>query len=422
MSEELAIKGGPRAVPEGIVKTWPPIAEQDKQAVLAVFESNVFHGTNAPQCVKFQEEWAEFCGVQYCILTNSGTSALHAAVAGVGVEAGDEVIVPAFTYWSSAAAVIHHNAIPVFVDIDPKTYTIDPAKIEEKITERTTAIMPVHIHGMVSDMDPVNEVAKKHNLKVVEDACQAHGAEYKGKRTGALGHAAGFSTNRSKNLSSGEGGMVTTNDENVWKMVKLLREFGENVISYEDREYNAQGLGWMYRPHEFVTAFVRSQFTRFEANNAKRREFADYLTEELAQIPGVEGPHTPDYAVPSYFSYVVTFKPEELNVDLGVKEFKEAAQQALAAEGVSMGQWQRMPVPAQGVFQHKRGYGKGCPWTCRFGRDVEYRGEDYPETIKFIDAHSYLPAVYPPNDMELMTSYVKAFQKVFSQPDAWLDG
>ena len=108
-------------------------------------------------------------------------------------------------------------------------------------------------------------------------------------------------------------------------------------------------------------------------------------------------------------------------VGLDVKDFKEAAQKALAAEGVSMGQWQRMPVPAQGVFQHKRGYGKGCPWTCRFGRDVEYRGEDYPETIKFIDAHSYLPAVYPPNDMELMTSYVKAFQKVFSQPDAWLE-
>ena len=422
MGEQLAIKGGPRAVPEGITKSWPPITEQDKQAVLAVFDSNVLHGTNAPQCVKFQEEWAEFCGVKYCIATNSGTSALHAAVAGVGVEAGDEVIVPAFTYWSSAAAVLHHNAIPVFVDIDPKSYCIDPAKIEAAITDHTTAIMPVHIHGMVSDMDPVNEIAKKHHLKVVEDACQAHGAEYNGKRTGALGHAAGFSCNRSKNLSGGEGGMVTTNDENVWKMVKLLREFGENVISYEDREYDAQGLGWMYRPHELVTAFIRSQLTRFEYNNAKRREFADYLTENLAQIPGVEGPYTPDYANPCYFSYVVTFKPEELGVDMEVLAFKEAAHKALAAEGVSMGQWQRMPVPAQSVFQKKRGYGKGCPWTCRFGRNVEYRGEDYPETVKFIDAHSYLPAVYPPNDMRLMECYVEAFRKVFGVAKAWLEG
>jgi len=329
--------------------------------------------------------------------------------------------VPAFTFWASAAAVLHHNAIPVFVDMDPKTYCIDTAKIEGAITEHTRAIMPVHIHGMVCDMDPIDAIAKKHGLKVVEDACQGHGAEYKGKRTGALGDVAGFSTNRSKNLCGGEGGMVTTDDEGVWQMAKLLREFGENVVSYDDREYNAQGLGWKYPPHEFISAFVRSQFTRIEENNATRREFAAYLTEQLAQIPGVEGPYTPDYANPCYFSYVVTFKPEELDADMDVKGFREAAEKALAAEGVKMSQWQRMPVPAQVVFQHKRGYGKGCPWTCQFGRDIEYRGEDYPETIKFIDAHSYLPAVYPPNDMDLMRCYVKAFQKVFGNPEAWLE-
>ncbi len=420
MAEQLAIQGGPRAVPEGSVKTWPPLTQQDRDAVMEVFDSNVLHGTNAPQCTKLQEEWSEYCGVKYCIATNSGTSALHACVAGVGVEAGDEVIVPAFTFWSSAAAVLHHNAIPVFVDIDPQTYCIDPAKIEEKISDHTKAIMPVHIHGMPCDMDPINEIAKKHGLKVIEDACQAHGAEYKGKRTGGLGDAAGFSLNRSKNLSGGEGGLVTTNDEGVWTMVRLLREFGENVISYEDREYNAQGLGWMYRPHEFISAFVRSQLTRLEEHNRIRREFADYLTEQLAQIPGVEGPYTPDYAKPCYFSYVVTFRPDQLGLDMPVKEFKAKAQKALAAEGVGLGNWQNMPVPAQVVFQKKRGYGKGCPWSCQFAREVDYNPDDYPLTWEFIHSHAYLAGVYPPNDMTLMQNYVKGFQKVMSQADAWI--
>ena len=420
MGEELAIKGGPRAVPEGSIKTWPPLLQQDRDAVMAVFDSNVLHGNNAPQCTKLQEEWAAFCGAKHCIVVNSGTAALHAAVAGVGVEPGDEVIVPAFTYWSSAAAVIHHNAIPVFVDIDPVSYCIDPAAIEPAISEHTKAVMPVHIHGMVCDMDPINEVAKAHGLKVVEDACQAHGAEYKGRRTGSLGDAAGFSTNRSKNLSGGEGGMVTMDDEGVYNMVRLLREFGENVISYTDREYDAQGLGWNYRPHEFISAFVRSQLTRLEEHNRLRREFAKYLTGQLAQIPGVEGPPTPDYANPCYFSYVVTFCPDQLGLDMPVKDFKEKAQKALAAEGVGLGQWQKMPVPAQGVFQKKRGYGKGCPWTCAHGRDIAYNGDDYPKTWDFIHSHAYLTAVYPPNEMKLMECYVKGFQKVMSQPDAWL--
>ena len=138
-------------------------------------------------------------------------------------------------------------------------------------------------------------------------------------------------------------------------MVKLLREFGENVISYDNREYNAHGLGWMYRPHEFINAFIRSQLKRFEYNNGKRREFAAYLTESLAEIPGVSGPYTPDYAKPCYFSYVVEFRPDELGLDVPVRKFRLAAQKALAAEGVSLGQWQTRPVPGQTVFMDQVG-------------------------------------------------------------------
>ena len=421
MAEKLAIKGGARAVPEGIVKSWPPLTEEDKKAVLAVFDSGHLHGTSAPQAVALQKEWAEYIGVKYCLVTNSGTSALHMAVAAAGIEPGDEVIVPAFTFWASAAAVLHHNAIPIFVDIDPRTYCLDPKKIEAGITKYTKGIMPVHIHGMPCDMDPINAVARKHKLVVVEDACQAHGATYKGRFTGNLGDTAGFSLNRSKNLTGGEGGLFTTNDENAYNIGVKLREFGEVVVKGKQREYNAYGLGWMYRPHEFVNAFTRAQFKRFPQYNEQRRQMAAFLTEKLKDIPGVEPPYTPLGINPCYFSYVVEFRPDQLGVKMPVREFRLAAEKALRAEGISMGQWQSRAVPAQTVFQEKKGYGKGCPWTCRFARkDIVYRGEDYPETIKFLDAHSYLPAVYPPNDMKLMECYVKGFQKVFSQPKEWL--
>ena len=216
MAEKLALDGGDRVVPEGMVKAWPPMTQQDKDAVLAVFDSGHLHGSSAPRCLELQERWAEYCGAKYCVVTNSGTAACHMAVATCGVEPGDEVIVPAFTFWSTAAAVLHHNAIPVFVDIDPKTYTIDPKLIEAKITKRTKAIFPVDIHGMPCDMDPIFDIARKHNLKVISDCCQAHGAKYKGRKVGSIADATAFSCNRSKNLSGVEGGLYTTNNE-AWR-------------------------------------------------------------------------------------------------------------------------------------------------------------------------------------------------------------
>ena len=167
--------------------------------------------------------------------------------------ADDEVIVPAFTFWSTAAAVLHHNALPVFVDIDPQTYTLDPAHIEEKITDRTKALFPVDIHGMPCDMDPIFEIARRHDLAVISDCGQAHGAKYKGKMIGSIADATAFSCNRSKNLSGGEGGLYTTDNEDWYNYANRMREFGEVVVAGQEREYNAYTLGWMYRPHEFIS-------------------------------------------------------------------------------------------------------------------------------------------------------------------------
>jgi len=413
MSSPLALDGGTPVVPDGFVKSWPPLTQQDREAVLAVFDSDHLHGTAAPKALELQEKWARYVGTKYALVTNSGTAALHMGIFAAGIGPGDEVITSAFTYWSTAAAILHQNAIPVFVDIDPKTYTMDPALIEERLSDHTKAILPVHIHGMVADMDPIKKIAQKHGLVVIEDACQAHGATYKGVKAGALGDIGCFSCNRSKNLSGGEGGLLTTDNEDYLACADMMRRFGEVVLPGERREPATYSLGWMYRPHEFINALILSQLERLDEYNAQRRQLASHLTAELAQIPGFKGPYTPGYANPNYFSFVVEFVPEEVGLQVSPREWRLAAQKALAAEGVHLGQWQSLPVPAQDVFQARVGYGKGCPWTCPFGRrNVRYDSNDYPRTWEFVNAHSYLAGVHPPNDTNLMTLYLEAFQKV----------
>ncbi len=419
MGAALAIDGGEPTVPQGMIKSWPVITEEDKQAVLAVFDSGHLHGCNAPQAVALQEEWQEFCGVKHALVTNSGTSALHMAVAAAGVEPGDEVITSAHTFWATAAAILHHNAIPVFADIDPRTFTIDPLEIEKKITPLTKAILPVHILGMPADMDPILAIARKHNLKVISDACQAHGAEYKGKRVGSLCHGTGFSLNRSKNLTSAEGGLYTTNDDEAYEYARRMREFGEVIVPGKEREYNAFTLGWMYRPVEFCNAFARSQLKRLPEYNARRVEMAEYLTEQLRQIPGMSGSCTPPDRKPVYWTYTVRLDPREAGVDVDALTFRTRTQRVFAAEGMSVGPWQHAPVPAQAVFQQMAGYGHGCPWTCCYKGNVEYNPDDYPKTWEFLRTHARVAAVYPPNGMDLMERYVEGFRKVMGNAPSW---
>ncbi|MBC7286530.1 MAG: DegT/DnrJ/EryC1/StrS family aminotransferase [Armatimonadetes bacterium] len=413
MASKLALEGGTSAVPEGMVKSWPPITQADKEAVLEVFDSDELHGIHARKARELEERWAAYIGTKYALVANSGTATLHMAIAAAGIGPGDEVITSAFTYWSTAAAILHNNAIPVFVDIDPRTYTIDPALIEERITDRTRAILPVHIHGMPADMDPIMDIARRHGLVVIGDCCQAHGATYKGVKVGKIEDMGCFSCNRSKNLSGGEGGLFTTDNEQYWRHADMMRRFGEVPGSEDAGGEKAYTLGWMYRPHEFINAFILSQLDRLDEYNAVRRQLANFMTAALEEIPGFAGPYTPEYAEPCYFTYVVEFRPHDLGLDVEPREFRLAMEYALAAEGVRMHQWQSVPVPAQDVFQARVGYGKGCPWTCPFGRgNVCYDPAEYPRAWEFVNSHSYLPGVYPPNDLELMRRYVDAFAKV----------
>jgi dTDP-4-amino-4,6-dideoxygalactose transaminase len=370
------------------------------------------------------DEWAQYMSVKHAIPCSSGTAALHMSVAAVGVEPGDEVICPAFTYWATAAAVLHHNAIPIFVDVEPRTWTMDPAQIEAQITSRTRAIIPVHIHGMPADMDPIMEVARKHNLAVIEDVAQAHGARYKGRLCGAIGDAAGYSLQASKLLTTGShGGIFTTDDEIIYKRAALMEYLGELVIpghEGRDQQYNAYGLGWMYRSDTFGQAFARSQLRRLDENNARRVENCALLTQLLRGVPGVETPWVPEDRGCVFYTYVLNISPEPLGLEIEAPLFRQKVEIALRAEGVPVGRWQRMAVPAQDVFQKRVGYGKGCPWSCPHAGDIEYNVADYPVTNAFVSTNLYVNGIWPPNGPDLMRAFADAITKVMSQPDAVL--
>lgn len=426
MSDKLAIFGGTSVVPKGLESpsfpgetdpsqrcTWPIITQEDIEAVTAVLKRGVIWGFHAPEVSALEKEWAEYCGVRYCAATNSGTSALHMAVAASGVEPGDEVITPALSFLASATCILHHNAVPVFVDVDPVTFNIDPDKIEEKITKKTKAIIVVHLQGLCCDMDRIKQIAARHNLVVIEDAAQAHGALYKGRKAGTIGQMGTFSLQESKNLTCGEGGLFITDDEDIFQRATMVGRFGELVKRGIKRTYRAGTLGWNYRIHEMAAALARSQLKRLDQYNAQRIENSEYLTQRLSKIKGVTPPYVPQGTDHVYHKYRVILDPKQAGVDAEPEPFKNKVQEALLAEGVSVGPWQTMPIPQQGVFQDKQGYGKGCPWSCSHAESVEYNPQDYPQTNNVLRSSFVIHSIIPTNGTELMKYIVEAFEKVF---------
>lgn len=420
---KLAIEGAKKTVPDGLQKPWPPITQNEIDAVVAVLKRGILWGPMEEEVLGLQKEFAEYIGAKHALVVNSGTAALHACVCAVGVEAGDEVITPAYSFWATSQAVLAHHGIPIFCDIDPDTMNMDPTKIEEKITERTKALLPVHVHGLPADMDPINEMAKKYNLKVIEDAAQAVGARYKGRNAGLLGDIAGFSLNGSKNLPAGEGGIVITNDDELITRARQMAMFGEKVVPKGMiRLYDAQIMGFNYRNNEMADAFCRSFLKRYDELQAKRAKNCEYLNKELGKIKGVRPPEVPQGYTTAWHLYKVRLCPEKLGItDIHVKRFRWAVQKALQEEGLDLFEWHNMPVPAQKVFMRRDAYGKGAPWTCGHAREevknMVYDPFDYPVTVDMFDRSFCIKPIYPPNDLKLMEYYVEAFNKVFDNLD-----
>jgi perosamine synthetase len=420
-SQMLAIAGGQPVLQRSDYGNWPVITDDDRRFVNQVLDSGVVAGGTAPQVAALEKEWAAYVGTRYCLATVSGTSALHMALAAAGVGPGDEVITSAFTFLASASCALHQNAIPVFVDIDPRTYCMDPAKLEAAITERTKVIIPVHIQGLPADMDPILEIARKHKLFVIEDACQAHGAEYKGRKVGSIGQIGTFSLNNTKNLCGGEGGLFNTDDETWLKKGTLVRCFGDEVDEVSHRRiYNASILGYMYRNQELPAALARAQLLHLNEHNATRIANANYLTSELGKLPGILPPYCPPDCKHVYWMYNIRFDPGLAGVDCPTRLFRIAVEKALYKEGVLIGQWQTMPVPAQDLFQSKLGYGSShYPWAVNEAKGIryDYSPDQFPTAQALCDSYTIVYGIHPPNGQELMAKIVAAFQKVWAQLD-----
>jgi dTDP-4-amino-4,6-dideoxygalactose transaminase len=289
----------------------PDVGAEEIAAVTEVLQSGML--AQGKRVKELEDAWANFVGVRHAIAMGNGTQALMAIFAGIGLEPGDEVITVSHTFAATANAILYTGATPVFIDIEPDTYVIDAKKIEAAITPRTRAICPVHLFGLVADMDMISAIADRHGLIVVEDACQAHGATFRGRPAGSFGHGA-FSLYATKNMTTAEGGFVTTNDDRLADWLRLYRNQGMRA------RYQFEMLGYNFRMTELQAAIGLVQLDKLEANTARRQAIARRYDEALADLP-VRLPATPDGRVHVFHQYTVEVGAER---DAIVEELRDA--------------------------------------------------------------------------------------------------
>lgn len=273
---------------------------------------------------EFEKQCAEYCGTKEGIATSNGTTALHLTMLALGVGPGDEVIIPALTFIATANAVTYTGATPVFVDSEESTWNIDPAKIEAAITERTKAIIPVHLYGHPADMDPIMSIARKHTIAVVEDAAEAHGAEYKGKRVGGIGTMGIFSFYGNKIITTGEGGMIVTNDAELARKMRVLRDHGMTP----EQRYIHHVLGYNYRLTNLQAAVGVAQMKKIDQILEKKRQIADAYTERLRGMHGVTLPPEADWAKNVFWMYSILLDPAVC------KKNRDEVADALRSDGI----------------------------------------------------------------------------------------
>ncbi len=411
MPERLAIHGGTPVIAAGTIRPWPPIDELDARYVLASLRAG--RHAYGPNCQAFEQEFAIWNGNRFAVATNSGTAALHMCVAACGCVEGDEIIVPAYSWSSSATCVLLHNCIPVFVDIDWETMNIDVGRIEAAITPKTKAILVVHLHGLAVDMNAVLAIAGRHGLKVIEDVCQAHGARFHDRMTGTLGHCAAYSFNQHKNLCSGEGGMFVTDDEEMMKTARRLWSFGEMATPAETRDYHVYSIGWMYRMNDLTAAFGRAQLTRLEMYLEWQERSVPLLTRRLSEVPHLILPTESPGHEHTFYNYVIRFDLDAMGHAHDARVFRDKIARALAAEGVQASVWQRCILPAMTIFQSKNAYGYGTPWSSPHAQPVDYDLAQYPVAQRHCDTHICLgETIRYPNGSDVIELIATGFGKV----------
>lgn len=355
---KLAIKGGPKTR-EAPFPKHPIIGDEEKNQILDVLNSGNIstfvaspgeHFLGGKKIREFEEKFAAKMGAKYAVTFNSASSALHAAVVAVGVEPGQEVIVPPTTFTSTATSSLMHNAIPVFSDVKRDTFCLDPAKLGQALSPLSKAVIPVHLFGNACDMDEIMTFAKKNNLKVIEDCAQSPGAQYKSKTVGTIGDCGIFSFQESKNLMTGEGGMLITNDEDIARIAQMVRNHGEMIVpTLQNRTYKSEFLGWGYRMTELEAALGIAQLGKLDKYNDERIKLGTFLHDEINKIPGLK--HI-KYDHVKHVYWVFGFSYDENKVGIPRDLFCDA----LRAEGIPCSAGYVKPLYLSPLYQERRAF------------------------------------------------------------------
>ncbi len=422
MSEKLAILGG-EPVRREPFPPYPVIGQEEIDAVNEVLKSgnlSSFAASAGPKFLggrkirEFEENFAKYHCVNHAIAVNSATAGLHVALAAAGVGPGDEVIVPPYTFTATATSVLMHNAIPVFVDVDPRTYCLNPEKIEAFVTPSTKAIIPVHLLGHPAEMDTILKLASEHDLVVIEDCAQAPGAKYKGRLVGTMGDAGVFSFQETKNMMTGEGGMVITKDSEFAERCRMVRNHGEAIIEGKKRSYLSNIVGWNYRMTEIEAAIGIEQLKKLDRFNEIRIRNSKFLTKELSRIEGFNVPYEAPDIFHVYHVYGMIYEEEKMGIP------RKTIVEALNGEGIPFGTGYPHPLYENPIFKEKIAYGdNGCPFSCQFYQgNVRYESGSCPvaESLCYRKALWFFGA-RPPASQNDMQDVVDAFNKIEENVD-----
>jgi perosamine synthetase len=379
--EKLAVDGGTpiRTGPLPSVgnKSGRDFGQEEMANLTEVMNSGTLFRYGGKFVVQLEQEFAGMLGLKHGIASTSGTSAIHIAIGAIQPNPGDEIITSPITDMGTLIGILAQNAIPVFADLDPKTYTVLPESIESLITEKTKAITPVHLFGQMADMDPILAIGRKHGIKVIEDCCQAYFSEYNGHLSGTMGDINCFSMQQSKHMTTGDGGITVTDNDDLSTRAKLFMDKGWPREPGVPREYLF--LGMNYRMNELTGAVASAQIKKVRGTVEKRRRIADAITKLIKDAPGVVPPHVREGCKHSWWLYALTI--DQSLMKCTPAEFALA----LSKEGIpaSVG-YIGKPIFTTEIFQKQRAYGYGCPFTCPHANPREYKESDTPNTLEIL--------------------------------------
>lgn len=400
------------------------MGEEERRAVLEVIESDVLSAfiggagpffLGGPHVRAFEQAWADKYGFSHAVSVNSWTSGLMTAIGAVGIEPGDEVICSPYTMSASATCALFYGGIPVFADIDPITFCLDPASIESRVTPRTKAIVVVHLFGHPADMDPIMEVARRHDLRVIEDAAQAPGVYYKGRPVGAIGDVGGFSLNFHKHIHTGEGGMIVTNNPAIARRCQLIRNHGENAVDSTTEDI-ANTIGGNYRLTELQAAVGVRQLERLGSCLATRTTLSARLKQRLSGIPGLST--QPDQPGSTHACYVFPIRFDADSVGLSRNQFVKAVLSELpkpeGIESTALTEGYVRPLYLSRIYQEHRAIGtKGFPFTTNPGIQYDYSKGLCPVCERMYERELVLsPLVREPLTPADMDDLANAMEKV----------